>query len=182
MKLKSPIGTALRAAVGSNANNLRTLFWVRSCKQRWSERSCGRASVLSISAAVPARARSRSPSAPALPGKCWALTFQRRCWRALPSGCRRLTCCRFASCHNKSGNGVRTIIVESPDRFARDLTVQLTGHDFLKNLGISLIPATAPDFVTEDTPTAVLVRQVLGAIVRRPSPEKARNVFQTRRF
>ena len=41
--------------------------------------------------------------------------------------------------------------------------MQLTGHDFLKSLGISLIPATAPDFFTEDTPTAVLVRQVLGA-------------------
>ena len=65
-----------------------------------------------------------------------------------------------------AGNGVRTIIVESPDRFARDLTVQLTGHDFLKKLGVSLIPATAPDFFTEDTPTAVLVRQVLGAIAQ----------------
>ncbi len=63
-----------------------------------------------------------------------------------------------------AGNGVRTIIVESPDRFARDLTVQLTGHDFLKGLGITLIPATAPDFFIEDTPTARLVRQVLGAI------------------
>lgn len=65
-----------------------------------------------------------------------------------------------------AGNGVRCIIVESPDRFARDLTVQLTGHDFLKSLGVSLIPATAPDFFTEDTPTAVLVRQVLGAIAQ----------------
>jgi DNA invertase Pin-like site-specific DNA recombinase len=63
-----------------------------------------------------------------------------------------------------ASNGVRCILVESPDRFARDLTVQLTGHDFLKSLGIVLIPATAPDFFTEDTPTAVLVRQVLGAI------------------
>ena len=27
-------------------------------------------------------------------------------------------------------------------------------------------PATAPDFFTEDTPTAVLVRQVLGAIAQ----------------
>jgi hypothetical protein len=54
----------------------------------WSERNCARASVLSISAAAPARARSRSPSGLALPGKCWALTFQRRCWRAPPSGCR----------------------------------------------------------------------------------------------
>jgi DNA invertase Pin-like site-specific DNA recombinase len=65
-----------------------------------------------------------------------------------------------------AGDGVRCILVESPDRFARDLTVQLTGHDFLKSLGISLIPATAPDFFVEDTPTAVLVRQVLGAIAQ----------------
>jgi len=63
-----------------------------------------------------------------------------------------------------AGNGVRTIIVESPDRFARDLAVQLAGHDHLKSLGVTLIPATAPDHFTEDTPTAVLVRQVLGAI------------------
>jgi DNA invertase Pin-like site-specific DNA recombinase len=44
-----------------------------------------------------------------------------------------------------AGNGVRSIIVD---------------------LGVSLIPATAPDFFTEDTPTAVLVRQVLGAIAQ----------------
>jgi hypothetical protein len=50
--------------------------------------------------------------------------------------------------------------------FTRDLTVQLTGHDLLKSLGIALIPATAPDFFVEDTPTAVLVRQVLGAITQ----------------
>jgi hypothetical protein len=65
-----------------------------------------------------------------------------------------------------AANGVRTILVESLDRFARDLTVQLTGHDFLKSLGVDLIPTTAPDFFTEDTPTAVLVRQVLGAIAQ----------------
>ena len=29
-----------------------------------------------------------------------------------------------------AGNGVHTIIIESPDRFARDLSVQLAGHDF----------------------------------------------------
>jgi DNA invertase Pin-like site-specific DNA recombinase len=63
-----------------------------------------------------------------------------------------------------AGNGVRCIIVESPDRFARDLAVQIAGHDFLKSLGVLLIPATAPDHFIEDTPTAVLVRQVLGAI------------------
>src|SRR5580704_12902405 len=65
-----------------------------------------------------------------------------------------------------AGNGVCTIIVESPDRFARDLAVQLAGHDHLMRLGVTLIPATAPDFFTEDTPTAVLVRQVLGAIAQ----------------
>ena len=65
-----------------------------------------------------------------------------------------------------ASNGAKTILVESPDRFARDLTVQLTGHDMLKKMGIALIPATAPDFFIEDTPTAVLVRQVLGAIAQ----------------
>jgi DNA invertase Pin-like site-specific DNA recombinase len=65
-----------------------------------------------------------------------------------------------------AGNGVRTILVESPDRFARDLAVQLAGHDYLKNLGVALIPTSAPDFFLEDTPTAVLVRQVLGAIAQ----------------
>jgi DNA invertase Pin-like site-specific DNA recombinase len=63
-------------------------------------------------------------------------------------------------------NGARTIIVESPDRFARDLMVQLAGHDMLKAKGISLIAASAPTFFLEDTPTAVLVRQVLGAIAQ----------------
>src|SRR4029077_1751274 len=54
-------------------------------------------------------------------------------------------------------NGARTIIVESPDRFARDLMVQLAGHDMLKQRGIILIAASAPTHFTEDTPTAVLV-------------------------
>ena len=50
-----------------------------------------------------------------------------------------------------AANGAKTIIVESPDRFARELAVQLAGHDMLKNLGVSIIPASAPDFFTEDT-------------------------------
>jgi DNA invertase Pin-like site-specific DNA recombinase len=65
-----------------------------------------------------------------------------------------------------ASDGAKTIVVESPDRFARDLAVQLAGHDRLKALGIAIIPASAPDFFTEDTPTAVLVRQVLGAIAQ----------------
>ncbi|MEY9983420.1 DNA invertase Pin-like site-specific DNA recombinase [Bradyrhizobium yuanmingense] len=76
-----------------------------------------------------------------------------------------------------AGNGVRTILVESPDRFARDLAVQLAGHDHLHSLGITLIPASSPDFFIEDTPTAVLVRQVLGAIAQF---EKATTVAKLR--
>jgi DNA invertase Pin-like site-specific DNA recombinase len=71
-------------------------------------------------------------------------------------------------------NGAKTIIVESPDRFARDLMVQLTGHDMLKVRGVTLIAASSPMHFIEDTPTARLVRQVLGAIAefkkRRWSP------------
>jgi DNA invertase Pin-like site-specific DNA recombinase len=57
-----------------------------------------------------------------------------------------------------AANGAKTIIVESHDRFARDLAVQLAGQDMLKALGLSIIPASAPNFFTEETPTAVLVR------------------------
>ena len=35
-----------------------------------------------------------------------------------------------------------------------------------RGLGIDLIPASAPDFFLEDTQTAVLVRQMLGAIAQ----------------
>ena len=34
-------------------------------------------------------------------------------------------------------NGAKTVIVESPDRFARDLMVQLAGHDMLKAKGVT---------------------------------------------
>ena len=56
--------------------------------------------------------------------------------------------------------------LSSPDRFARDLRVQLAGHDMLKAKGINLIAASAQRFFVEDTPTAVLVRQVLGAVAQ----------------
>jgi DNA invertase Pin-like site-specific DNA recombinase len=62
------------------------------------------------------------------------------------------------------GNGARTILIENASRFARDLAVQLTGHDFLKKNGIDLIPVDCPHHFTEDTPTAEMVRQILGAV------------------
>jgi hypothetical protein len=36
----------------------------------------------------------------------------------------------------------------------------------LKRLGVALVPTGAPNHFTEDTPTAILVRQVLGAIAQ----------------
>lgn len=63
-----------------------------------------------------------------------------------------------------AGNGVRTIIVETANRFARDLIVQETGYAMLKGQGIELIAADKPDAFLDDTPTAVLIRQVLGAV------------------
>ena len=61
-------------------------------------------------------------------------------------------------------NGVRTIVVETANRFARDLMVQEVGYAMLKERGIELIAADKPDAFLDDTPTAVLIRQVLGAV------------------
>ncbi|MEF0939877.1 recombinase family protein [Rhizobium sp. BR 362] len=61
-------------------------------------------------------------------------------------------------------NGVRTILVETASRFARDLIVQETGHGMLKVRGIDLIAVDSPDSFVADTPTARLIRQVLGAV------------------
>ena len=61
-------------------------------------------------------------------------------------------------------NGIKTIIVEGVDRFARDLLVQLTGYDYLKKQGIQLIPANAPDYFLRDDPTSQLIRNVLSSL------------------
>jgi hypothetical protein len=63
-----------------------------------------------------------------------------------------------------ASNGVRTIIVETANRFARDLIAQETGYAMLKDQGITLIAADKPDAFLDDTPTATLIRQVLGAV------------------
>lgn len=61
-------------------------------------------------------------------------------------------------------NGTRTIIVETSSRFARDLMVQEVGFAMLKSRGIDLIAADNPTSFLDDTPTARLIRQVLGAV------------------
>ena len=61
-------------------------------------------------------------------------------------------------------NGVRTILVETANRFARDLMVQETGWRLLQGLDVELIAVDSPSSFVDDTPTAVLIRQILGAV------------------
>ncbi|WKA26543.1 recombinase family protein [Bradyrhizobium roseum] len=73
----------------------------------------------------------------------------------------------FAAALGKiAGNGVRTIIVETANRFARDLIVQETGYRRLRADDINIIAADKPDQFVDDTPTAVLVRQILEAVAQ----------------
>jgi DNA invertase Pin-like site-specific DNA recombinase len=62
-----------------------------------------------------------------------------------------------------AGNGARTILVETANRFARDLVVQETGWKMLRDKGIELIAVDSPSAFLDDTPTAIFIRQVLGA-------------------
>jgi DNA invertase Pin-like site-specific DNA recombinase len=72
-------------------------------------------------------------------------------------------------------NGVRTIIVETANRFARDLMVQEVGYDRLRKRTrgkgkdakpdpIHLIAADSPSAFVDAGPTSKLIRQVLGAV------------------
>jgi DNA invertase Pin-like site-specific DNA recombinase len=59
---------------------------------------------------------------------------------------------------------VRTILVENADRFARGTLVQELGHEMLREGGITLISVADPGQFVSDTPEAVLIRQIRGAI------------------
>jgi DNA invertase Pin-like site-specific DNA recombinase len=72
----------------------------------------------------------------------------------------------MAALEEIASNGVRTIIVETANRFARDLIVQETGWKRLHADGITLISADSPDQFVDETPTAVLIRQILGAVAQ----------------
>lgn len=63
-----------------------------------------------------------------------------------------------------TSNGVRTILVETANRFARDLMVQEIGWKRLQDLGVELIAVDSPNAFVDDTPTATLIRQILGAV------------------
>lgn len=59
---------------------------------------------------------------------------------------------------------VKVILVETANRFARDLIVQETGYRMLRDRGIELVAVDSPGGFLNDTPTAELIRQVMGAI------------------
>ena len=61
-------------------------------------------------------------------------------------------------------NGVRTIVVETANRFARDLMVQEIGYAMLKERGVELIAADKPDAFLDNSPTARMIRQILGVV------------------
>jgi DNA invertase Pin-like site-specific DNA recombinase len=59
---------------------------------------------------------------------------------------------------------VGVVLVENASRFARDLAVQLAGHALLQSRGIELVPVDAPTYFIDPSPTAEMVRQILGAV------------------
>lgn len=70
-----------------------------------------------------------------------------------------------------AANGVRTIVVETANRFARDLMVQEIGFAMLRDLDITLIAADSP---TSYGPTSKLIRQILGAVSEFDKPNDGR--------
>jgi DNA invertase Pin-like site-specific DNA recombinase len=61
---------------------------------------------------------------------------------------------------------VGVVLVENASRFARDLIVQLTGHELLLARGIDLVAVDAPTYFTDPSPTATMVRQILGSVAQ----------------
>jgi hypothetical protein len=82
----------------------------------------------------------------AAPTPCTSARASPPCWRGSPA-----TACAV-------------ILVETALRFARDILVQETGHRYLKELGVELIAANSPGAFLDDTPSAKLIRQLLGVI------------------
>lgn len=71
-----------------------------------------------------------------------------------------------AMLHAILSNGVRLILVETANRFARDLIVQETGYQYLKSRDVDIVAVDSPGAFLDDTPTATLIRQILGAVAQ----------------
>jgi DNA invertase Pin-like site-specific DNA recombinase len=75
-------------------------------------------------------------------------------------------------------NGVRTVIVESADRFARELMVQELGISKLIKLGVQVVTASGDDLTSTDEPSRTMMRQIAGSFAEY---EKARLVEKLRK-
>jgi DNA invertase Pin-like site-specific DNA recombinase len=71
------------------------------------------------------------------------------------------------------GNGVRTVIVEDPTRFARELVTQELGILALIGRGVRVLTAGGDDLTNTDDPFKIAMRQIAGAFAQL---EKARLV------
>jgi DNA invertase Pin-like site-specific DNA recombinase len=56
------------------------------------------------------------------------------------------------------------VIVETANRFARDLMVQEVGFAMFRDLSVTLVAADSPSSFLDDGPTSKLIRQILGAV------------------
>ena len=61
-------------------------------------------------------------------------------------------------------NEIKTIVFENSSRLSRDLICMETGFQYLSSIGYTLISVDSPETFVENTPTSVLIRQVLGCI------------------
>lgn len=75
------------------------------------------------------------------------------------------------------GKGVRTVIVEAADRFARELMVQELGIALLIKRGVRLLTASGDDLTASDDPSRKMMRQIAGSFAEY---EKARLVAKLR--
>jgi DNA invertase Pin-like site-specific DNA recombinase len=63
-------------------------------------------------------------------------------------------------------NGVKVVIVERADRLARDLMIGEIILDQFRRAGVRVVAADGTDLTTNDNPTTVMVRQILGAVAQ----------------
>ncbi len=77
---------------------------------------------------------------------------------------RRPDFARLLAFLDERGGGV--VLVETANRFSRDLITAETGHAMLKARNIDLVAVDSPESFLSDSPTAVMVRQMLAVVAQ----------------